>query len=33
MVGGEDVPKCTFFSGIPFIKEQVFNQEKDTFLS
>ena len=33
MVGGEDVPRWTFFCGIPFIKEQIFNQEKDTFLS
>ena len=32
MVRGEDVPRWTFFCGIPFIKEQVFNQEKDAFL-
>ena len=33
MVGGEDVPRWAFFCGITFINEQVFNQEKDTFLS
>ena len=30
MVKGEDVRRCLLFCGIPFMKEQVSNQEKGT---